>query len=144
MSALASLLRVFRRREAQRVPPPRSADWNSFLAESAPDDTVRVRVRGMLIVRNRQALLAMVEGWLANGARYVVLDFGGCSYVDASGLGVLVSISKRARAVGGALRIENPNEDIRTALLLTKLDTLFEIGPSPSESARRARRGSAE
>ena len=42
-------------------------------------------------------------------------------------VGVLVSLSKKIRESGGALRLAGLNEDLRTLFELTKLDTLFQI-----------------
>ena len=44
-----------------------------------------------------------------------------------SGLGVLVSLSKKIREQGGELRLANLNDDLKTLFELTKLDTLFQI-----------------
>jgi anti-sigma B factor antagonist len=45
-------------------------------------------------------------------------------------LGVLVSLSKKIREVGGELRLSTLNEDLRILFGLTKLDTLFRIADS--------------
>ena len=47
--------------------------------------------------------------------------------IDSSGLGVLVSLSKKIREQGGELRLANLNDDLKTLFELTKLDTLFQI-----------------
>jgi anti-sigma B factor antagonist len=52
---------------------------------------------------------------------------GQTGYIDSSGLGVLVSLSKRIRELNGDLRLSNLNDDLKTLFELTKLDTLFQI-----------------
>ena len=49
-----------------------------------------VEVEGQLIVSNRQELKSKVLEQLDKGARKVLVDFGRTSYIDSSGLGVLV------------------------------------------------------
>jgi anti-sigma B factor antagonist len=71
---------------------------------------------------------------LDRGDRKFLLDFAKTAYVDSSGLGALVSISKKVREVGGDLRLAGLNEDLRALFELTKLDTLFTISETASEA----------
>lgn len=91
------------------------------------DGITIVEVEGELIVGNRQQLKEKVLGRLDEGDRRFLIDFTSSSYIDSSGLGVLVSLSKKIREAGGALRLAGLNEDLRTLFELTKLDTLFQI-----------------
>ncbi len=86
-----------------------------------------VGIDGQLIVGNRHELKQMVLKKMEDGARRFVIDFTRTGYVDSSGLGVLVSLSKRVRQVGGDLRLASLNDDLQRLFELTKLDTLFEI-----------------
>ena len=98
------------------------------------NDVTVVAVEGQLIVGNRQELKQKVLEELENGERKFVVDFDQTGYIDSSGLGVLVSLSKKIREQGGELRLANLNEDLRTLFELTKLDTLFKIADSRSEA----------
>jgi anti-sigma B factor antagonist len=93
-------------------------------------DVIVVEVNGELIVGNRQELKSRVLERLENGDRKFLIDFAESSYIDSSGLGVLVSLSKKIREAGGELRLAGLNEDLRTLFELTKLDTLFQISES--------------
>lgn len=86
-----------------------------------------VEVEGQLIVGNRQELKQRVLDELEHGERHFLIDFARTGYIDSSGLGVLVSLSKKIRELGGELRLANLNDDLRTLFELTKLDTLFQI-----------------
>jgi len=96
-------------------------------------DVTAVDVEGQLIVGNRQELKQRVLEELEGGARKFLVDFAATGYIDSSGLGVLVSLSKKVRELGGELRLSSLNEDLRTLFELTKLDTLFRIAPSREE-----------
>lgn len=98
----------------------------SFSVRSVGDATV-VEVDGQLIVGNRQDLKDKVLARLEEGARNFVIDFARTGYIDSSGLGVLVSVSKKIREAGGELRLASLSEDLQTLFELTKLDTLFQI-----------------
>lgn len=86
-----------------------------------------VEVVGQLIVGNRQELKRMIQAEVEAGTRRFVVDFAMTGYIDSSGLGILVSLSKEIREVGGHLRLASLSEDLRTLFELTKLDTLFDI-----------------
>jgi anti-sigma B factor antagonist len=94
------------------------------------NDVLVVGVEGQLIVGNRQELKQKVLEELERGERKFIVDFEKTGYIDSSGLGVLVSLSKKIRERGGELRLANLNEDLRTLFELTKLDTLFLIADS--------------
>ena len=91
-------------------------------------------VEGQLIVGNRQELKQKVLDELEGGERKFLIDFDRTGYIDSSGLGVLVSLSKKIREQGGELRLANLNDDLRTLFELTKLDTLFQIADSRDEA----------
>ncbi len=98
----------------------------SFAIEKQGDIVV-VDVEGQLIVGNRQELKQKILDELEKGERKFLVDFTQTGYIDSSGLGVLVSLSKKIREQGGELRLANLNDDLKTLFELTKLDTLFQI-----------------
>ena len=101
---------------------------------SKNDDVTLIEVEGQLIVGNRQELKQQVLEQLEEGDRKFVIDFAETGYIDSSGLGVLVSLSKKIREQGGELRLSSLNEDLRTLFELTKLDTLFRIADDKEQA----------
>jgi anti-sigma B factor antagonist len=93
-----------------------------------------LQVEGQLIVGNRQELKELVQAALDQGERRLPIDFSRTGYIDSSGLGALVSISKKIREAGGELRLSGLNEDLRSLFELTKLDTLFAIAETPQQA----------
>ena len=93
-----------------------------------------LQVEGQLIVGNRQELKDLVQTALDQGERRLLIDFSRSGYIDSSGLGALVSISKMIREGGGELRLSGLNEDLRSLFELTKLDTLFAIAETPQQA----------
>lgn len=75
----------------------------------------------------RRAALEYVERAADESAARIYVDLGATQDIDASGLGVLVLLQKRARERMIATRLLNAGASVRQMLLLTKLDYLFEI-----------------
>src|SRR5690349_4042950 len=105
----------------------------SFTAKKQ-DGVVIMEIDGQLIVGNRQELKQKMLDELEKGGRKFLIDFAKTGYIDSSGLGVLVSLSKKIREQGGDLRLCGLNEDLQTLFELTKLDTLFAIAKTPEEA----------
>ena len=88
-------------------------------------DVTLIEIGGQLIVGNRQLLKQQVLEQLEEGGRKFVVDFSNTDYIDSSGLGVLVTRSKKIREKGGEISLSSLSKDLRTLFELTKLDTLF-------------------
>jgi anti-sigma B factor antagonist len=116
-----------------RGPPGRRRNM-AFSVRKESNGVVVVSVDGQLIVGNRQELKQRIIDALEAGDRKFLVDFTRTGYIDSSGLGVLVSLSKKIRDQGGDLRLAGLNEDLKTLFELTKLDTLFGISDSPDEA----------
>jgi anti-sigma B factor antagonist len=103
-------------------------------------DMVVVSIGGQLVTANRHELKEVVLREIETGGRRFRVDFADTGYVDSSGLGVLVSISKRIRDASGSMQLANLNEDLVTLFALTKLDTLFDILGSSADQRPRSPR----
>jgi len=55
------------------------------------------------------------------------LDMSRTTEMDASGLGILVVVQKKAKELGIRMRITGAPQQVRYLLLLTKLEHLFEF-----------------
>src|SRR3954467_14084248 len=92
-----------------------------------------VEVDGQLIIGNRQELKDLVQAALERGERWLLIDFSKTGYIDSSGLGALVSISKKIREAGGELRLSGLNEDLRSLFELPTRHTLFATAETPQQ-----------
>ena len=57
----------------------------------------------------------------------VVIDCAGLDYIASSGLRILISILKAAKAGGSRVLLKNMNEDIKTVFRLTGFINIFEV-----------------
>ncbi len=106
----------------------------TFTKSTAGQGVTVVRVEGQLIVGNRQELKGLIQAALEAGDRKLLIDCSATAYIDSSGLGALVTISKKIRESGGELRLAGLNSDLQSLFELTKLDTLFVISPSVADA----------
>ncbi|BAH38927.1 putative anti sigma factor antagonist [Gemmatimonas aurantiaca T-27] len=105
----------------------------SFTLDRA-EDVLTVAVDGQLIVTNRQEFKQAILDAADQGVRIVIVDFTHTGYIDSSGLGALVSLSRRLRDVNGDLRLVGLNDDLRTLFELTRLDALFPLFASRADA----------
>jgi anti-sigma B factor antagonist len=109
-------------------------------AETGAGAVLVIVPQGQVHIANRQQLKQLVVDALAAGRRRIVIDFAHTGYVDHSGLGVLVSVSKRIRELGGVLVLSSLNSDVKTLFELTKLDTLFHVADTRTRAIDFAER----
>lgn len=71
---------------------------------------------------------------LEEGVLRFIIDLKGLQHINSSGLGVLITLLTKARKVGGELTLANPSDYIKNLLLITKLNTIFQIHTSVEEA----------
>jgi anti-sigma B factor antagonist len=97
-----------------------------------------VTASGEVDIASAPGLREQLLGLLLPGASRIVIDLSGVTFCDASGLAVLVGVSRRADLLDGILRLVAPAPLIATALRLTGLDSRFEIFATATEAISAA------
>lgn len=54
------------------------------------------------------------------------VDLSDVSFIDSTGLGMLVGVLKEARDMQGAVRLVNPGREVRRILQVTGLEAMFQ------------------
>jgi len=92
-------------------------------------------VSGRLVLGDGDQLLKeRVASHVEKGNRHVLLNVSKLSYVDSSGLGVIVASFLAARTQGGALRLVNPSSRLHQLLAMAKLLTVVHVCRSDEEA----------
>lgn len=73
------------------------------------------------VVRERLSQL------VAAGSIQLILDLGGVTYIDSSGLGALVMCFSTARRAGGSMKLLNLSRRSIELIVLTRLEMVFEV-----------------
>lgn len=64
---------------------------------------------------------------LEGGSKKLLVDFGGATQLDSTGIGELVGALSLANEKGAALRLVQMPPKIRELLRITRLDTVFDV-----------------
>lgn len=81
----------------------------------------------------KRALTDSIE----DGHHHIVINMKDVSYMDSSGFGTLLGVTKRVRPDGGSVNLIACNDAIHRMLRITRLNTVFGIYDD-EESALRA------
>lgn len=93
-------------------------------------DLLIATARGVIDFSSSGPLQEELHASVRGGTRRLVLDLDGVTFVDSTGLGLLLSVQRRTRAAGGWLRLVNPRAQLRRMLRATNLEHHFETHPS--------------
>jgi anti-sigma B factor antagonist len=85
-----------------------------------------VAAHGELDMQEAPAFAAVLLPEVTSGA-HVIVDLSGLSFVDSSGLAVIVQASTKARDVGARLELVATGERVLKVLSITGLDTLIPL-----------------
>lgn len=69
-----------------------------------------------------------INSLISNGEKHFVFDFSKCTFIDSTGLGVLVTIYKKCKELNGSFKLNSINDpQVMKIFKLTRLDKVFEI-----------------
>jgi anti-sigma B factor antagonist len=80
-----------------------------------------------------------IRDLVGSGHHHFVVHLDSVEFLDSSGLGVLVSALRRARAQNGSLRLVCANERLLALFRITGLTEVFEIHPDSGGAVAAAR-----
>lgn len=99
-----------------------------FHAESSSQDgAVVIRLRGELDVATSVELRRVLAQALEEKPRDLVFDLADLSFVDSTGIGVLVGACRRAEEANCSFVLRSPARSVLKALRLTGIDRLVPI-----------------
>jgi anti-anti-sigma factor len=102
-----------------------STAHGASLSVTYPDERagcVLAVLRGELDIASAPALREELLALLHHGTGRLVIDLSPVEYADASGVAVLVGTGRRARLLGGWLRLAAPTPEVAEILSVTGVD----------------------
>ena len=101
---------------------------------SIHEDLMEANIRileptGILDGTQAEAFRAEVDEALEAGADELLIDLKDITFVDSSGLGILVVVLKKVRACKKKLYVCSINDQVKMLFELTSMDRVFEVLP---------------
>jgi len=90
-------------------------------------DISLLTVRGVLDITNAVDIKSEVIAIEESGVRKVLVDLGALRQIDSSGVGVLISLFKRVRYVGGQVCFVGVSGQPREVLKILRMDRALDI-----------------
>jgi anti-sigma B factor antagonist len=93
-------------------------------------------LQGELIDREQPAdmVRAVIED-ISNGKNLILMDMENLKYINSSGLSVIINILTKARKAGGDVAICSVTPKVAELLVITKLDSIFNICKTRDQAA---------
>lgn len=104
------------------------------ITSDARGEVTIVHVGGEIDVYTAPVLRERLDEHISEGRHQLVVDLEGVTFMDSTGLGVLVGRLKLVRVKGGTLRLACSSERILKVFSITGLDKVFQIFPSVDEA----------
>lgn len=80
-----------------------------------------------IYVENAEEMREAFKNMQARGEKFFIVDFHQTEYIDSAGLGVLVTVYKRALNAGGSIKLVGLRGDVKNVFEVTRLNKVFEI-----------------
>lgn len=106
--------------------------------ETPSDGVGVVTLEGEIDIYSAPQFKEVLVNGIEGGARRVIVDLTGVTFIDSTALGVLVSGAKRVRPHNGSLDIVCTDENIIRIFEITGLDRIFGIYPTRDEAMKAA------
>jgi len=78
-------------------------------------------------ITNAEQLKQAFDDAVNRNEKKLLVDFSAVSYIDSSGLTMLIEMYQRLKKTGGSLRLCAMNNKIKNIIEITSLDNFFEI-----------------
>ncbi len=102
---------------------------------SISDKLLKIAFSGDLIGEsNGPDIVEIVNDALAKNAKFGLIDLSDVRYINSSGIGVMITILTKFKNKSGELYLINPSEHVKKLLIITKLQSIFNIVLSEEEA----------
>ena len=98
-----------------------------------------VEVEGEVDAEHSPQLKKTLEKARENKIKYIVLDLKKVSFIDSTGLGILISLMRRLKEEEGHLRLACLQEEVRSIFEITRLYRVFDISESAEDALKKVK-----
>ena len=93
--------------------------------------TNMVSIRGEIDIYSIEKFREIIEEKIRTQAPEIILDCSELSYMDSTGMGVLIELRNKTKEMGQKIIMINPRPNIKKLLSLTGVDKIIEIVDNP-------------
>lgn len=104
------------------------------ISSDTRDEVTIVHVGGEIDVYTAPVLRERLDEHISEGRTHLVVDLTDVSFMDSTGLGVLVGRLKLVRVTNGSLQLVCASERILKVFSITGLDKVFQIFASVDDA----------
>ncbi|MBS1489595.1 MAG: STAS domain-containing protein [Bacteroidetes bacterium] len=107
-------------------------------AQEIKNKKLILRISGDLIGEdNGTQMIAAVNEAMSHNLLTCIIDIAGLRYINSAGIGVLITILTKFRNKGGDVYLMNPSESVNKLLIITKLNSIFQVISSEEEAVKK-------
>lgn len=100
------------------------------------DDVNVIHMKGKLTINNAQGFFSQTESLLNSGEKKLLLNMSDLNFIDSTGLGTIIRLSKRINEDHCRLRLSNLQPKIMKIVELTRLDNILSIYNNQEEALK--------
>lgn len=93
--------------------------------------TSMVSIKGEIDIYSIEKFRESIEKEIKTQATQIILDCTELSYMDSTGMGVLIELRNKTKEMGQKMIMMNPRPNIKKLLALTGVDKIIEIVGNP-------------
>ncbi len=97
-------------------------------------NVVILDINGEIDLYNAPEIKETIKNQMEQGKNQIIINLDKVSYIDSSGIGVLISSLSNLKKAGGGLKIIHVYASVRKVFELTKLTSFFDIYDSEQEA----------
>jgi anti-sigma B factor antagonist len=86
-----------------------------------------LELRGEIDLNEKPNVAARLDPLIEKRSATIVVDLSGVSYVDSSGLAILIDALQRIQNYGGSLALAGLRENVAMVFQIARLDKVFRI-----------------
>lgn len=89
--------------------------------------TARIHLKGTLSIKDTRELKTRIKDLIETDKQTIIFDFKELSYLDSSGMGLLLYTYNATKATAQTVKIENISPEVRTIFAVANLLQVFQI-----------------
>jgi anti-sigma B factor antagonist len=112
--------------------------------EQGEDGILTIWLEGELDLATASRVREPIEAAIEAGTRRIVVDMLACTFIDSTGLGVLLHGAKRLGGTGGAMAVVCVDDQIKRLLELTMIDRTIPVFETREQALADVSAGASE